>query len=257
MKRATKNPSKIFQQVLTQAEDQLALAAKSAANFQHKGIRGDERAAALDAFLTTHLPQNFSTGKGEAIDYLDARTGQLDLFIYDSSTASPLVASGENTLLPAEALYAVIEVKSVLTQAELNRCAVAAAKIRALQPYKHKFSPSPTKGEAPIDCYRCPYIVFAYTTDLSEENWAQKEFDRVKSSVSEIGGEVDLLDRVIVLDRGMLRPQIAAARLKEGESGIFLDFYIHLMNFLVKEKQRRPPIDLLAYASLGRWIYLT
>ncbi|USX15025.1 hypothetical protein NHH88_04295 [Oxalobacteraceae bacterium OTU3CAMAD1] len=256
MKRATKNPSKIFQQILAQAEDQLALAARSAANFQHRGIRGDERAEALGQFLAMHLPQSFSVGKGEVVDYLDTRTGQLDLFVYDSSTASPLLAAGENTLLPAEALYAVIEVKSVLTQAELNKCAVAAAKLRDLKPFKHKFSPSPMKGEAPADCHRCPYIVFAYTTDLSEEDWAQKEFHRVKVAVQSVGGEADLLDRVIVLNRGMLRPQIAAARVKDEENGVFLDFYIHLMSFLMKERRRRPLIDLLAYVSTGKWVKL-
>jgi hypothetical protein len=256
LKRSTKNPSKIFQQVLTLAEEHLALAAKSAANFQHRTLRGDERAGALNLFLAGHLPQSFSTGKGEVIDYLDTRTGQLDLFIYDSTTASPLLASRENMLLPAEALYAVIEVKSVLSQAELNKCAVAAAKLRDLKPFKKKFSPSPTNGEAPTDCYRCPYIIFAYTTDLSEDNWAQKEFDRIKVAVRSVGGKENLLDRVIVLDRGMLRPQIAAARVREEENGIFLDFYIHLMNFLMKERRRRPPIDLLAYASTGKWVYL-
>ena len=89
MKRSTRNPSKVFQKVLADAEDKLSLTANSASNFRHRGIRGDERADALTQFLATHLPQTFATGKGEAIDYLDTRTGQLDLFIYDSATASP------------------------------------------------------------------------------------------------------------------------------------------------------------------------
>jgi len=257
LKRATKNPSQIFQQILTQAEAYLSLAAKSAANFKHRGIRGDERADALNQFLASHLPQSFATGKGEVIDFRDARTGQIDLFIYDKVTASPLLALPENTLLPAEALYAVIEVKSVLTQVELNTCAAAAVRVRSLQPYKKTFSPCPTKGEAPTDCFRCPYIVFAYTTDLSEGEWAQKEFDRVKAAVHSVSGEVDLIDRVVVLDRGMLRPQIAAARVRDENKGVFLDFYIHLMNCLLRERRRRPPIDLLAYACTGKWVHLT
>lgn len=256
MKRSTKNPSRIFQQVLRDAEEHLELAARSAGNFHHRGIRGDERAEALGQFLSRHLPQNFSIGKGEAIDFLDSRTGQLDLVIYDSSSASPLLSQGENLLLPAEALYAVIEVKSILTQAELNKCAEAASKLRRLKPFKKSFSPTPIQGEAPIDCYRCPYIVFAFKTDLSESNWAQKEFDRVKTAVASINGERDFLDRVVVLERGMLRPQVGAAKIKIEENGIFLDFYVHLMNFLIREKRRRPPIDMQAYVSTGKWIYL-
>ena len=256
MKRSTKNPSKIFQQVLTDAENKLAMAAKAAGSFQHRGIRGDERADALAQLLRQHLPQDFSIGKGEAIDYLDSRTGQLDLVIYDNATAAPLLTAGENLLLPAEALYAVIEVKSVLTQNELDTCALAASKVRSLKPFKHKFSPSPNKGEAPIDCYRCPYIIFAFTSNLSDDNWAQKEFDRVRKSLSVVQGDQSLFDRVIVLDKGLLRPQISAARIRDEENGIFLDFYIHLMNFLMKEKRRRPPVDMQAYVSTGKWIYL-
>jgi hypothetical protein len=257
LKRSTKNPSKIFQQVLTDAENKLAMAANAAGCFQHRGIRGDERADALAQLLRQHLPKDFSIGKGEAIDYLDSRTGQLDLVIYDSATAAPLLTAGENLLLPAEALYAVIEVKSVLTQDELDACALAASKVRGLKPYKHKFSPTPTKGEAPNDCYRCPYIVFAFASNLSDDNWAQKEFDRVRKSVSVAQGDLSLFDRVIVLDKGLLRPQISAARVRDEENGIFLDFYIHLMNFLMREKRRRPPIDMQAYVSTGKWIYLS
>ena len=176
--------------------------------------------------------------------------------IYDNATAAPLLTAGENLLLPAEALYAVIEVKSVLTQNELDTCALAASKVRSLKPFKHKFSPSPTKGEAPIDCYRCPYIIFAFTSNLSDDNWAQKEFDRVRKSLSVVQGDQSLFDRVIVLDKGLLRPQISAARIRDEENGIFLDFYIHLMNFLMKEKRRRPPVDMQAYVSTGKWIYL-
>jgi hypothetical protein len=256
LRRSTKNPSQVFRKVLKEAEEELFLAARSAANFQHRGIRGNERAGALAQFLSRHLPNTFAVGKGEAIDYRDARTGELDLFVYDTATASPIQTSGDNALVPAEALYAVIEVKSVLSQTELNKSAVAAAKVRALKPFKHKFCPSPTKGEASDENYRCLYIVFAYTTDLSEKEWPQKEFDRMKNAVSSAGGDTSLIDRIVVLDRGMIRPQVAAAKVRDELGGIFLEFYIHLVNFLMRERRRRPSIDWAAYASSGRWLRL-
>lgn len=252
MKRATKRSSLIFQQVLKQAEEQLFLAARAAANFQHRGIRGDERAAVLRQFLAGHLPNIFATGKGEAIDYRDARTGEIDLCVYDGATAAPIQASAGNALIPAEALYAVIEVKSVLTQAELDKCALAAKKVRGLRPFKQRFGPSPTEGEV-SNHHRCIYIVFAYTSDLSEADWGRKEFARIKKATASVGGTMDLLDRVLVLDRGMIQPQVGVARGRDEEKGIFLEFYLHLVNFLMRERRRRPVIDWMAYASRGSW----
>jgi hypothetical protein len=139
MKRFTKNPGIIFQIVLKQAEAQLALDSEKAGNFDRKGIRGDERSYALRQFLVDHLPNVFTVAKGEAIDFQDNRTGQIDFCIYDTATASPIQASRENALIPAEALYAVVEVKSILTQDELNNCAEAAKKVRSLKPFKPIF----------------------------------------------------------------------------------------------------------------------
>ncbi len=90
------------------------LDAARAENFEHRGLKGNERSAALGEFLNRHLPAVFVVGKGEAIDFRDRRTGELDLFVYDRSTAASIQSSNESTLIPAEAIYAVVEVKSVL-----------------------------------------------------------------------------------------------------------------------------------------------
>ncbi len=256
MKRATKYPGVIFQKVLKQAEEQLVLIAEGATNFQHRGIRGDERANSLRQFLSSHLPSVFSTGKGEAIDYRDNRTGEIDFCIYDAARSSPIQSSSENVLLPAEAVYAVVEVKSILTQDELDNAAVAARKVRSLKPFKKDFVPSPTNGEIPRG-YRCLYIVFAYTSNLSADHWAQKEFERIKSATSTAGGLIDMIDRVIVLDRGMIRPQVGAAVLRDEATGIFLEFYVHLVNFLTRERRRRPEIDWMAYTPRSSWVKLS
>ena len=112
-KRATRDPSPLFREVLTQAERRLSLGSEQAANFEHRGLRGNERAAALAAFLSLHLPGVFGVGKGEARDYLDNVTGELDVSLR-RSTSAPIQTGGDNLIVPAEALYAV-EVKSVVT----------------------------------------------------------------------------------------------------------------------------------------------
>jgi hypothetical protein len=54
------------------------LESAEAADFEHNGIRGDEHAASLARFFRERLPDKFGVEKGEAIDYRDTRTGQVD-----------------------------------------------------------------------------------------------------------------------------------------------------------------------------------
>ena len=257
MGRRARNASQLFVRVLKQAETRLALDAEEAANFQHKGIRGNERAAALAEFLTAHLPNVFAVGKGEARDCYDNVTGELDLFIYDRSTAAPIQSGGESLIIPAESLYAVIEVKSVLSQDELDICLTAAMKVRSLKPFMKRFIASPTDGRVEKDHYRCPYFVFAYKSNLVEAEWATKEYRRIVDRAGNIGCLPDVLDRVIVIDRGIIRPQVSAALLKENSTSLFLEFYLHLINFLMRERTRRPPIDWNAYTTRNRWTKLS
>jgi hypothetical protein len=62
--------------------------------------------------------------------------------------------------------------------------------------------------------------------------------------------DTSLLDQIVVLDRGLIKPQTAVAIEKAESINFFLEFYIHLMNFLMREKSRRPPIDWLAYTRI-------
>jgi hypothetical protein len=77
-KRTSKSSSVVFKEVLSYAEAKLIIDANSP--YEHKGLRGDERAAFLSALLQKHLPDQFAIGKGEAIDCFDNRTGELDLY---------------------------------------------------------------------------------------------------------------------------------------------------------------------------------
>ena len=256
-KRATRNASPLFRKVLNQAEHGFALRSEEAANFEHRGVRGNERAAALAEFLSKHLPGVFAVGKGEARDYGDNVTGELDLLIYDHSTAAPIQTGSDSLIVPAEALYAVIEVKSILSQAELDICLRAAVKVRSLRPFKKRFIASPTEGRVEKDHYRCPYFIFAYRSNIGADGWAGKEYQRVIDSAQKISCDPDVIDRVIVLDRGIIRPQVRAALLRDDSPSLFLEFYIHLMNFLMRERKRRPAIDWTAYTSRSRWTKLS
>jgi hypothetical protein len=262
MGKDTRSPSVVFQTVLEDAKSELLLGASKAAIFEHKGIRGDERAASLAKFFRERLPDKFGIGKGEAIDFEDRRTGQLDVIIYDRSSCVPLSAQRENLLLPAEALYAVIEVKSIVNQEELTTSYKAAAKVRALRPFESEFvAPRQDGASASDGRVRCMYVIFGYTSNLSnDEDWLEKENQRLASAAVEANAPLDCVDRLIVLDRGMLRPSASAGKRVSGDDiSLFVDTYLHVVNFVNRESGRREPIDWQLYGprtSRG-WTKLT
>lgn len=250
MPRGTRRPSDVFRAVLRDAKQEVLLGSSKAAAFDHKGIRGDERAASLAQFLRQRLPDRFGVGKGEVLDYLDHRTGQLDLVVYDRSSSAPISAQNENLLLPCEALYIAIEVKSIVTQEDLNTSLRAAAKLRELRPFKARFVPPRRDGSpAEDDNHRCMYVIFGYTSNLSNDaDWLAKEQLRLHSAAQNAGASLDSVDRLIVLDRGLINPAASAGKWDAGaDASIFLESYLHLVNFLARESRRRPPVDWQVY----------
>ncbi|WP_133164370.1 DUF6602 domain-containing protein [Solimonas fluminis] len=251
MPRGSSRSSEIFKAVLDTAARQLHIESDRAAAFQHRGIRGDERAAALANFLRQQLPGNIGVAKGEAIDFLDRRTGQLDILIYDAEMSAPISAQSENVLVPAESLLAVIEVKTTLTQSDLDDCYSAARKLRALRPFKRSFVGAREEGRAAKDGnFRCLHVVFSYGTNLIAEGWLEKEFRRLMLSAEKVKGKPGLIDVVYVLSRGMIRPANQTGKINdEDQLNTFLEFYLHLVNFLRREMPRRPAMDWQAYST--------
>ncbi len=245
--------SEIFRGVLQDAATQLALTSQGAEKFVNRGIRGDERAAALSDFFKRHLPSDFDVRKGEAIDFSDTRTGQLDLVIYDHASSAPILAGSENVLLPCEALYVVVEVKSVLSQDELNMAYAAAARVRALRPFKKHFVGRRTDGAyADDNAFRCMYVVFAYQSNLGQTDWLAKEFSRAKAAATAASTTMDVVDRIVVLDRGIIHPSRSIGKESaDDHEDVFLTFYLNVVNFVAREHRRRPPVDWQVYAEHG------
>jgi uncharacterized protein DUF6602 len=147
MSRGTRRPSEVFKAVLREAQEEVIGASRKAAVFQHRGVRGDERAAAIAKFFRERLPDAFGVCKGEAIDYLDNRSGQLDITVYYKQSSVPVSKQEENMLIPCEGLYCAIEVKSVLSQDELEKAFLGAARLHGLMPFKGEFVSSRRAGK--------------------------------------------------------------------------------------------------------------
>lgn len=249
-----------FQDLMRAAEDQLLLGFEVAARFDHKGLRGSTREEVVAKFLSEQLPGRFGVSSGEAIDADGNRTGQLDIVIFDRSAVAPLLKRASGDLLPAEALLAVIEVKSTLTQKDLNMAAKAAKRISNLRPFGKGFIATRTEGEDFDGRLRCQYSVVAFTSNLSESDWAAREWRRVKKASVAADVAPERLDRVLVLDRGMLLPPFSRARQPTGAGQVMLrDWFLHMANFVQREAARRPAFNFETYgrqASSPGWVDL-
>ena len=170
--------------------------------FQHRQTEGAEREKPVQAFFKNHIPGKFDVVKGEVVDLFEKHSPQLDVMIFNSHNNCAFV-SGESCLLPAEALLSSIEVKSTLNKQEIATCLKAAANLRQLKPFGKELSAVRTEGKSAKD-ELCRYFnaIFAYTSDLSEENWLTNEYSRIISVAEEIGISPNVIDRVYVVNRG-------------------------------------------------------
>ncbi|MGH3118964.1 MAG: DUF6602 domain-containing protein [Gaiellales bacterium] len=248
-----------FRQVLEQAEEALWLAFKRTDAVKHSGLTGSGRERAVEQFLAEQLPARFVVAKGEAFDFKRQRSAQLDLVIYDQMAIKPLQIDSENSMLPAEALLAVVEVKTRLTREETRRCFVGARKLGELRPYGKEFVFSRMGGvDAKDKSPRCLITVFSFETDLKAEDWAEREWDRLREVAAAENVPVERLDRVIVLNRGLIVPPGCSARAAGEKKGLLREWFLHLTNFLAREAGRREPFEWQAYDRHGGqgWIKL-
>jgi hypothetical protein len=189
-------------------------------------------------------------GKGEAIDCRDNRTGQIDFVVYDRAKCAPILAGSENLLLPCEALYCVVEVKTLLTQEGLDTSLTAARKVRNLMPFKQSFIAARKDGAAADDDRdRCLYLIFGFSSDLSnDEEWPVKEYRRFERAAHKAGATMDCVDWVVSLDRGLIKPDAAKGKWDTGSAETtFFETYLHIVNFLGRESARRKPVDWQIY----------
>lgn len=249
MRRSGFKDSLAVSTVLNTAEKGLWASWESAQVFKHTVLRGTARENPLGQFLAKRLPSTYGVCSGEVVDYKDSHSTALDLIIYDQACSAPLAE--DPYLMPAESVLAAIEVKTKLSKEELKKCFIAANSIRKLRPFKRKFVGAREGGAAVAENeYRCMYTVFAYSSDLSEDNWLQKEANRIRSVAKEMNFDAGLIDRVVVLDRGLISLSSNAGKLALGAGpSILHEWFLHLMNYLTREVQYREPMDWQAYSS--------
>lgn len=247
----TESGPQVFGEVLQLAERRLWADWQEAQSLQHRPLRGSAREDAVRDFLGKQLPHRFRVVRGEAIDRQGHRSGELDLVVYDSLKTRPLVEHDSGTLLPAEALLATIEVKSIVNLAAVRATLEAANKIHALRPYNEVFQTARGGGEHADDGKpRVFTTLFGFRSDLAEAAWGESEHRRISESGVAVDCALARLDRVLVLDRGLVLPAGGQAlRRNDQGQGLLQQWFFHLVNFLSREAERRQPFQWTLYGA--------
>ncbi|NEE01503.1 DUF6602 domain-containing protein [Phytoactinopolyspora halotolerans] len=110
--------------LMRQAAQRMRLDFEASANaVGHNASKGTVREGILNGYLKKYMPRNvLPVGSGEVIDVDGGRSRQCDLLVVDPSHPPLYVGeSDEHSIVPAECVYMVIEVKSNLTVSELNQ----------------------------------------------------------------------------------------------------------------------------------------
>ncbi len=87
------------------------------ATFDHAGQKGNSLEKAVQAMLQRFLPKKVGVTEGVVIDSDGFISSQLDIILYDRIHAQLFYGNGGTSVVPAEFVFAVGEVKATLTHA--------------------------------------------------------------------------------------------------------------------------------------------
>jgi hypothetical protein len=216
---------------------------------QHSATKGQEREDPLIEFLNENLPKKYSVVKGEVVDLFNKTSPQMDVMIFDNTRNIPLYSDGAY-ILPAEALLASIEVKSKMTLNEVEKILKNVQKLKSLKPFKKKLD-SAVLGRSLDDKVVCRYFhcVFAYDTDLAEKDWASKEVERIRNKAEEKKIDSTLIDRIFVMNKGLINMAHSKAKSSKDNSETLLYFYMSILNFIERENGRRKTVPYMEYSG--------
>jgi hypothetical protein len=158
----------IYSQYLEGYEKILQQKYRITSTIRHKGEKGRQREHGLKMFLSENLPGAYGVATGEIIPYgTPEPSPQCDIIIYDRLRMPVIGLNDAVQQVPLEAVYAVIECKSLLDSSALRD---ADQKFRAIR----RMPKSPAQLAAPIREVRSPFlIVFGYELKTKSDTCLQ------------------------------------------------------------------------------------
>lgn len=103
------------------------------AQITHNGEMGEAAEESWRKWLRDYLPKRYRVDKAIVVDCDGNTSDQIDIVIYDSQYSYFVFKHEQVIYVPAESVYAVIEVKQDLTKAHLDYAGEKAKSVRSLK----------------------------------------------------------------------------------------------------------------------------
>ncbi len=152
----------------------------------HPGSRGEAAEEDWLRVLKDHLPHRYQADRAFVIDSLGACSEQIDVVIYDRQYSPFLFNQANQRYVPAESVYAVLEVKQDLSREHILYAGEKAASVRRL----HRTSAPIRHAEGVANPRPLPQIVAGILTYQS--SWKPPFGSPLQRALSELAAEAHL-----------------------------------------------------------------
>lgn len=210
----------------------------------HGTTIGDDSEANWSRVLREFLPARYGVAKGQVMDSRGAISDQIDLLIYDAQF-TPLLArtANDDLFVPAEAIYAVFEVKQEMNKPLLE---YAGNKIASVRDLHRTTVPIPHAGGTFDPKRPIPILGGLLTT---RKGWVDLEGKAAVNAILSLAGNrrVDIGCAL----RGVSFNRSSASATDETE---YSDPDMTLMFFLVRLFSRLQKVGTVAAADIGAYM---
>ncbi|MCX4192814.1 DUF6602 domain-containing protein [Methylophaga sp. OBS1] len=126
----------------------------AASSIPHSATAGSINERHFIDLLKRYLPKRYEVDSATVIDSEGKTSDQIDVVIFDNQYTPTLLDQKNHRFVPAEAVYAVLEVKPKIDKAYLKYAAGKAKSVRTLRrtsvPIRHAGGEYPSKAHFPI-----------------------------------------------------------------------------------------------------------
>jgi hypothetical protein len=226
-------------------KDQTVLAANlefAEHSITHDGKRGDVAENHFLDGLRRYLPHRYSASSAIVIDSLGHTSDQIDIVIYDQQFTPVLLDQRHHKYVPAEAVYAVLEVKPTINRDYLQYAGGKAASVRRL--YRTSCPIPHAGGTYP------PKVLFPIIAGLvaAKIDWAEGFGATFIANHNELTGD-KALDCGLALDRGAFDLFAGAGAITYAPPKNALIFFLFRLLQRLQSLGSVPAIDWNAYAA--------